>query len=310
MLDVAYVGNHAVRLPAVRDMDAIPNQYLSASPTRDQTTINYLSQQFPDPFYGLISSYGKTISRSQLLRPFPEFTDVQETDSNGYSHYNALQVQLSKRFSHGFMLNVAYSFSKMMDGTSYLNAADATPWYGISAYDRPQVLAISDVWQLPFGRGRQVGSVMPKWADYLVGGWELNTTITAQSGDALTFGNVLFNGDIKDIPLGSGRSIYNWFNTSGFVTSSALQLANNLRTFPLRLASVRGPGGDVWNIGVDKYFNLTDRVRLQLRGEGYNALNHVNFKDPVLTPTSSQFGEITGQNGYAREISVAARIVF
>ncbi|HEY1948041.1 MAG TPA: TonB-dependent receptor [Bryobacteraceae bacterium] len=310
VLDVSYVGNHGVKLPVVRDVDATPNQYLSTSPTRDQTTINYLSQQFPDPFYGLISSYGSTISRAQLLKPFPEFTDVQENDSNGYSHYNALQIQLSKRLSHGFMVNVAYSFSKLMDATSYLNAADSMPWYGISTYDRPQVLAISEVWELPFGRGRRVGANMPKWADYLAGGWELNTTVTAQSGDALTFGDVLFNGNIKNIPLGSGPSIYNWFNTSGFVTASALQLANNVRTFPLRLAGVRGPGQDVWNIGVDKYFSLTEHVRLQLRGEGYNAFNHANFKDPILTPTSSQFGQITGQNGYAREIQVAARIVF
>ncbi len=310
MLDASYVGNHAVKLPVVRDMDAIPDASLSALPGRDQTTINSLSQQFPDPFYGLVSSYGTTISRAQLLKPFPEFSDVQETDSNGYSHYNALQLQLSKRFSHGFMLNVAYSFSKLLDATSYLNGGDAMPWYGISSYDRPEILAISEVWDLPFGRGRTVGNTMPKWADSIVGGWELNTTITVQSGDALTFGNVLFNGNIKDIPLSSGRSTYDWFNTSGFVTASSLQFSDNLRTFPLRLAGVRGPGENIWNIGIDKYFSITEHVRLQLRGEGYNALNHPNFKDPVLTPTSSQFGEITGQNGYAREVQVAARIVF
>ena len=310
MLDLGYVGNHGLKLPVVRDMDAIPNVYLSTSPTRDQNTINYLAQQFPDPFYGLVSSYGKTIARSQLLKPFPEFSDVQETDSNGYSHYNALQVQLSKRFDHGFMVNVSYSFSKLMDAMGYLNGGDPMPWYGISTYDRPEMLTISEVWQLPFGRGRAIGNAMPKWADYAVGGWELNATVTIQSGDALTFGDVLFNGDIQDIPMSSDRSIYNWFNTSGFVTASALQLADNLRTFPLRLAGVRGPGENVWNIGIDKYFSLGENWRLQLRGEGYNALSHANFKDPVLTPTSSQFGQITGQNGYAREIQVAVRIVF
>ena len=121
---------------------------------------------------------------------------------------------------------------------------------------------------------------------------------------------MLFNGDIKGIPLSSGQSIYHWFNTSGFVTSSSLQLANNLRTFPLRLSGVRGPGENIWNVGIDKYFSLGENWKLQLRGEGYNAFNHPNFKDPVLTPTSAQFGQITGQNGYAREVQVAARIVF
>ena len=310
MLDVGYVGNHAVNLPVVRNIDALPNQYLSTSPTRDQTAINYLSQQFSDPFYGLVSPYGKTISRGQLLTPFPEFANVLETDSNGYSHYNALQLQLSKRFSHGLMLNVSYSYSKLMDATGYLNAGDPMPWYGISTADRPQLLAISEVWQLPVGRGHAIGKTLPKWADYAIGGWELNTTITAQSGDALSFGDVLFNGNIKNIPMGSGRSIYNWINTSGFATSASLQLADNLRTFPLRLSGVRGPGEDIWNIGIDKYFTLTEKVKLQLRGEGYNALNHANFRDPVLAPTNGQFGQITGQNGYAREVQVAARIVF
>ena len=181
MLDVGYVGNHGLRLPVMRDMDAVPDVYLSTSPTRDQNTINYLAQTFTDPFYGLVSSYGTTIARSTLLKPFPEFSDVLETDSNGYSHYHALQVQLSKRFSHGFMVNVSYSYSKLMDNvgtsatsqTAYLNGGDAMPWYGISTYDRPQMLTISDVWQLPFGRGREVGNTMPKWADAIVGGWEL-----------------------------------------------------------------------------------------------------------------------------------------
>jgi hypothetical protein len=312
LLDVSYVGNHGIRLPVVHQLNTTPAAYLSTSPTRDQATINYLSQQFSNPFYGLSSVYPKTISRASLLEPYPEFGNIQETESNGYSHYNALQLQVSKRFSRGYTVNVAYTFSKMMDATGYLNASDATPWYGISTYDRPQRIAISSVWELPVGRGRTFLSNMPKGLDYVIGGWELTAAFTYQSGDALNWGNIIFNGNLHDIPLSSSqRGVDHWFNTgAGFVTSASQQLADNVVTFPLRLGGVRGDGQDVWNISIVKNFALTDRVRLQLRGSGYNALNHPNFNDPSTTVTSGSFGKVTGMDGYPRQAEIAARIIF
>ena len=199
-----------------------------------------------------------------------------------------------------------------MDGLTFLNSTDPTPWYGISTYDRPQRIAVSALWDVPFGRGRTFGSSIPRWLDAAAGGWELNNVITYQSGAPLTWGNVLFQGNIANIPLASDqRNVDRWFNTSaGFVTASSQQLASNIRTFPLRLASVRGDSQNLWQLSLIKNFPITERLRLQLRGESYNTLNHPNLSDPNVTVTSGAFGKVTSMDGYARQIQVAVRIIF
>jgi hypothetical protein len=92
LVDVGYVGNKAIHLPVSRNINATPAQYLSTSPVRDQPTINYLSQQVSNPFYGINSVYPRTMALADLLRPFPQFGDITMTDNNGYSWYHGLQV--------------------------------------------------------------------------------------------------------------------------------------------------------------------------------------------------------------------------
>ncbi|HEY3938175.1 MAG TPA: carboxypeptidase regulatory-like domain-containing protein [Bryobacteraceae bacterium] len=312
LVDLSYVGNHSVRLPIVRQLNATPNAFLSTSNVRDQATINYLTAAFPSPFAGINSTYTSTISRATLLEPFPEFGTIGETESLGYSNYESLQVQVTKRFTQGYLLKGSYTFSKLMDATAFLNSGDLNPWYGISTYDRPNILTIDGVWELPFGKGHALASTLPAWANAAVGGWELAGSIVSQSGDPLTWGNIIFNGNINDINLsGSERSVSRWFNTSaGFVTSSSAQLADNVRTFPLRFAGVRGPGIVQVNMSVSKSFPIHERLNLVLRGDAFNALNHANFTDPNLTVTSGGFGQITNINGYSREVQVSAKLRF
>jgi len=72
VLEVSYVGNRGVRQRAGRDINALSNHYFSTSPVRDQTTINYLSAQVPNPYFPLLprtNLAGTTVSRAQLLRP-------------------------------------------------------------------------------------------------------------------------------------------------------------------------------------------------------------------------------------------------
>ncbi len=113
LLDVAYVGNKAIHLTDTRNINAVPNQYLSTTGTRDQATINYQTQSFPNPFFGINSVYGATITRADLLRPYPEFGDINLIENNGYSWYHALQVRAEKRFSNDYTLNVDYTWSKL-----------------------------------------------------------------------------------------------------------------------------------------------------------------------------------------------------
>ena len=75
-----------------RNFDAVPDQYLSTSPSRDQTTINSLTGAVANPFYPLLPGTGlsgTTVPRMQLLTPYPEFTGVSMPTNQGYSFYNA-----------------------------------------------------------------------------------------------------------------------------------------------------------------------------------------------------------------------------
>src|SRR5207302_755412 len=79
LIEAGYVGNKAIHLPVDRNINATPNQYLSTSPFRDTPTINALSSQVNNPFFGLNPVYPQKIAVSDLLRPYPQFGDITET---------------------------------------------------------------------------------------------------------------------------------------------------------------------------------------------------------------------------------------
>lgn len=312
LLDASYVGNRGTRLSVNHELDYTYRPYLSTSPVRDNPAISYLGQSIANPFYRLASVYGTTITRANLLRPYPEFSSVMQTDPVGFSFYNSLQAAVQKRWSQGYTLNLAYTWSKAMDALGFLNSSDPTPWYGISSLDFPHRIVISGVWELPFGKGRRYAASMAKWADMVAGGWQLNGMIVHQSGAPLGWGNIIFQGDIHNINLASDqRGVDRWFNTNaGFIKDSSQQLASNIRTFPFRLAGVRGDGQNMTNVSAIKAFPITERITFQFRAEAYNALNHPNFSGPNTTVTSGSFGTITSQNGGPRSFQLAAKLLF
>src|SRR5215471_2285832 len=243
--DIAYVGNHGTNLPVTRNINALPNQYLSTSATRDQATIDYLSAQVPNPFVGLMPASAPTafraanIARSQLLRPYPQFGDINTTTNEGYSWYHALQTSVQRRFSSGYTLGVNYTYSRFTEATEFLNAGDSNPWNGISSQDVPHRLTVNGIWELPFGKGRRFGGGASTGLDALIGGWQFQGIYAYQSGFPLgNWGNLLFTGNLDDIAV-SNPTLDRWFNTdAGFNKVSAQQLGSNVRTFPLRIDSV------------------------------------------------------------------------
>jgi hypothetical protein len=309
LLDTAYVGNKGIRLDVDRSINRPP--LLSASQERDQALIDYLSQQIPNPFFGLGPVYTRTISRNDLLRPFPQFGTVEETQPIGYAWYHGWLWRLEKRFSRGYTLHAAYTWSKAMEATSFLNSVDPLPDRSISRYDRPHRLVVSGIAELPFGRGRAFAAGIPKALDHFLGGWQLNAVVTKQSGPPLAFGDVIYRGNIKDIPLPkSQRSVDRWFNTSGFERRPSQQLEYNVRRFPRYLSGVRGDGHSKWDFSATKHFRLSERADLQFRAECYNCLNHPNFETPNMTVTSSLFGTISEQGGTSRQFQGALKLTF
>jgi hypothetical protein len=314
LMEVGYTGNRATHLGVSNAWDSLPLQYLSRLPVRDNAVINALGASVANPFYG-IPQYNTTALAtpttqvSQLLLPYPQFTGVTSTDGSGFSWYHALSVRVEKRFSHGFTVQANYTWSKFMEATSRLNGVESPLEHVISTYDRPQQFSPNGIYELPFGKGRYFLNSLPGWADRVVGGWQVQAIYVAQSGSPMAFGNILFTGDVHDIPLPkSERTINRYFNTgAGFNTNSAQQLANNFRTFPSMLTGARNPGWNLWAMSVIKAIRIREKINFEVRAEAKNALNHPNWGGPQLNPTNATFGQITSAQG-GRQITIQGKL--
>src|SRR5579884_1610022 len=312
VLDVSYVGNRVTHLGVNQSMNSTPAQYLSKSPVRDQATINYLTAQFKNPFYGLDPIYPATISRATLLEPFPEYGDLTVPEPIGYSWYHSLQVRVERRFYRGLTVQGSYTHSKYMQATEFLNPSDTVPYRTLSDMDRPNVYALSALWEIPVGNRRHFLSQLPGPVNAMIGDWQIDADTVHQSGAPLAWGNIIFNGDIHNIPLPADqRSVDEWFNiNAGFNTKSSQQLADNIRTFPLRFSGIRAEGQTIWNLSLIRNFHIVERVSTQFRAEVYNVANHPVFAAPNTTPSSSAFGTITSDVSEPREWQFALKIIF
>jgi hypothetical protein len=318
--EVRYVGNYGSRIQTSRNLNATPNEYLSTSPTRDQTTINFLGASVPNPFVGLMPATASAtwrstnIARERLLRPYPQFDAVNTTTNEGKSWYRGLQVQLDRRFANGYTLGVSYTFSKFEEQIDFLNADDPEPWKGPSTEDIPHRLTINGILEMPFGKGRRFASDVHPVVDILIGGWQFAGVYQFQSGVPVGFGNIFFTGNIDDIDLPrSERTRLRWFNTdAGFVKASGAQPGSNVRTFPLRLANVRTHEANNIDLSLVKNTSVGNGRLLQFRFEALNAFNHVLLPGPNTGVTAAAFGQISAstQNNYPRRVQAMVKFIF
>lgn len=310
-LQVGYIGNHSVHLTTNYNFGSLPAQYLSRSAVRDTATINALSAVVANPFAGLLpgtSLNGSTISVSNLLRPYPEFTGVTEQSmNNGGAYFHEISVRLAQRLSRGLIVSTNYSHSRLMEHVSYLNGGDLTLEKRVSVGDRPNSFAFSSVYELPFGRGRRFGSGISARRNVVVGGWAASALYTFHTGAPLAWGNVIYNGG--DLQY-NARKVNHAFDTSRFNLVSSQQLASNFRTFPTQFNNLRVDGTNNLNVAVTKEFSFWERAHLQFRADSFNVMNHPLFGPPNLTPTSAAFGVITTQTNTPRVVQGALRLTF
>lgn len=337
LLDAEYVGNRGTRLRVFRNYNVTPARFLSTQPYRDQDTINFLSQQVRNPFFGLVPGATQQISRGQLLQPYPHLGTVGREEPIGYAWYHSLQTSVNKRFARGFTVQLAYTWSKVMEATEFLNATDPLPYEVIGAFDRPHRIAGSAIWELPFGKGRHLANNLPGWADLLIGGWQVSGFMQKQSGAPLGFGNVNYFGDLKNIPLPDDErdtgvgTVPTWFNTTGvtalvrdargnctpppnavgFNRDPNCQLGSNIRTFPTRFSFIRSDNQTRWDLSLSKTFALTERVKFQFRLDAFNAFNHVNFNPPDTGVTNPNFGRIlSAAVSNPRQLQLIGKLTF
>jgi hypothetical protein len=320
LAEVAYIGNRGTKLPVSREWNFVPDQYLSTSPERDQPTINYLTAQVTNPFYGIAGFEGTArgsnlrFNRNQLLLPYPQFTSVSATLPIGYTWYHSMQTRVEKRMSHGVTFQVGWTWSKLMEALSFRNDSDPFLEEVISDQDFTHRITVSGIFELPVGRGKPLLGNAGGVLNGIVGGWTVQGWFEGQTGDALGFGtSTIFNGNLQDIVLPkSQRSVERWFNVdAGFERDSSKQLAQNIATFPSRFSGVRADGINNFDLSLFKNFRIRERLRAQFRLETFNTLNHVQFAAPDTTPTNTAFGTITGEKGHGqRQLTLAIKVMF
>ncbi|MBO0721630.1 MAG: TonB-dependent receptor [Blastocatellia bacterium] len=227
-LEVSYVGNRGTHIEISRNINTVPNQYLSTLPFLDTATKNFLQTNVKNPFAGLnIPGVGANamIQRQNLLKPFPEFGDITTTTNDGYSWYHAGELSIEKRFSKGYTVQASYTHSRFMQATEYLNAGDPLPTEVVSDQDYPNRFSLSAIYELPFGKGRRFLAGSNGIVSRIFGGWQAEGVYAYQTGAPLSWGNYIYNGNFKDITIPSDQqSVSQWFNNTGFV---ALRTSNS-----------------------------------------------------------------------------------
>lgn len=313
LVEASYVGNRGTGLGVGDNFDAVPAEYLSRSPVRDQPAIDFLTRNVSNPFYGLpefsgSGIEGRTVQVQQLLRPMPQFNGVSTTQSRGLSWYHGMYVRVERRFSGGYTIQGSYTFHKFMEGVDKLNATDPLPQHVVSPQDRPHRVIISGIWELPFAR-RSRGLL-----NRVAGGWQVQGIYQGQSGPPIGFGNIIYyGGDLHSIVLPkSERRVERWFNTdAGFERASGKGLANNIRTFPSRLTGLRADGYNNWDLSMFKTFRFKERLRAQLRVEAQDAMNHAMFSPPNTAPANTLFGQVNGVVApEQRRINIALKVMW
>jgi hypothetical protein len=309
VLEVAYNGNHSLRLPILGD-------YNQAAP----------------------NAVGGTLG-VQARRPIPGFGPITWVDPVGNNNYNGLSVRVEHRFTKGlYMLNSLTGGRALGDSEQALeyfsgyveanpqNIHDLKAEYGPSSFDVKINNVTTVIYELPFGKGRTSGANMNAVEDAVVGGWEINTINTVHTGNPLNVyygpttaqdvtglsndyrGEAFLRPNVSGTLQQNGKlgMINHYFNGVTFTTPPVNDPFGDLSR-----NAYRAPGFEQWDFSLDKYFPIPVRegMRLQFRSEFFNFLNHTNLGIPNTQTTSSAFGTI--RTTYpARQIQFGLKLLF
>jgi hypothetical protein len=325
LLDVAYVGNHAVKLLLLADYNQARPLTLAelALPAAQRPSLD-------------------------ARRPIQGFRSISANLPAAYSNYHALQVKFERRFSKGVYLLNSFTWSKAIDNASQVleepggnegrpqNLFNIAADRGPGAYDQPFNNTTSFVWELPFGKGRAFMGDLPYAVDALLGGWMLTGINTMTSGQAVNFrytpspvtanlpsfiGGIALRPNLVGDPLlpSSERTIDRWFNTE------ALRLPTQDQPFGNAGRNIgRGPSFYQFDLGLQKRFALpiiNETSNLEFRAEFFNLLNKTNFGAPSGTATGIVYrgdGTLQTAGGFgtirstfpARQIQFALKLSF
>ncbi|MBK7929070.1 MAG: TonB-dependent receptor [Bryobacterales bacterium] len=319
LLESAYVGNRGLYLSRSgeggMELNQLDPKHLALG--------SALNQRVANPFFGVVNNgvhLASTIARGQLLRPYPQFTNVQPLyDAGSNSIYHAWQNTFRRRFSQGFMFEGNYTWSKMIDtGDSHQNTYDVAASRALSAQDVAHRFVASAVYDLPIGPGRALNTGDSAISRFVLGGWQVNGIITYQSGTplALSASNTSGLFAARTQPNNNGQSgrktgpvqerLNSYLLTSPYSQPAAFTFGNLSRFLP----DIRSDSTRNWDVSLFKQFMITERVRTQFRAEFFNAFNTVRFGSPNTTVNSAAFGVVTSQSNAPRQIQFGLKVLF
>jgi hypothetical protein len=279
-----------------------------------------------------------------FFQPYPQFTGaVNVIESNDRSRYNALEIQLSRRFSQGLSFQGSYTLAKSEDTRSFdpafavANRAATgqssanTPFdinnrelnYARSDFDRRHAIQGYAIYELPWGRGRRWGSDWGGVTDFLLGGFQVGTIARIYSGRPFTVfagSNTLSQvvqtpascnnctSDLGDVTLESGRNVYfTAEQRARFFVPAPGEFSNVGRNF------FTGPRFFNIDLTLGKRFRFDETRNLEFRMEVQNATNTPSFAvpDANLVLTSGSFGQILGTTqSTARKVQLVGKFNF
>jgi hypothetical protein len=322
-IDVAYVGSCADRQGISLRLDYLPEQYYSSANYRDTSANDFLTANVTNPFFignfaylqntnpplyqrlaGSTTFTSPTIQRQRLLRSFPQMNGLVMNDQPlGIIRAHSLEIVLNRRYSNGLAANAGFTANRVTENRTVEEYDRAPTLWQTNNNGRPWRFTSAAVYELPFGPGKSFlngSGAMSRIAQ----GWTVGGTYEYQPGALLNWGNLFFNGDLSKIakdnpeiallPDGTFDPTKTWFNIdAGFVRATADQpAAFQKRTFPFRVDRVRSQSLSFANANVARTFMLGGHRTFQFRLDVQNVFDRQQFGNPVLDPTSTNFGQV------------------
>jgi hypothetical protein len=299
-----------------------------------------------NPFYHIPAFQGQTpygqTTRQALnwTEPFPEFGSITEYQWNGqHSWYNSLQLTGEHRMRAGLLLHGTYTWSKFMEAGGWADNNYLIPQRKIDNSDRPNAFTASGIYDLPVGRGKMLLGNTNRIVDTVAGGWEVTSLAIFQSGTPFTISgwDLVGNPNIKHaaIPGYTAAGNKQWSSPCYYTTNSetgaiapttfATQAGCTSPVFVqipsygaqpnIIYTGQRTPRTFLMDSGLFKNVSLAEGIKLQLRLETFNTLNHPTFNGGFYTGNNQYAGEIGaatggGQSNKPRYTQIAAKIMW
>ena len=338
------------------NFNQLPDKY-DALGAGSATTPGTLLYQVPNPFYDPVTKTssvnagpytGPTVAEGYLLEPHPQYTGLNQTTPRyGSSTYHALQITATRRFPHGGIAQMAYTWAKLLSNTD--NTSSFQDGQGgvavvqdydnlkaeksISQQDVASNLVINYGIDLPVGHGQAYLGNINGVTNAIIGGWRVNGITIFRSGvpiGLLSQGNTLSQfgaGNIRpNYIAGCDKSLHlsnhnplraaQWFNTACFPEPGTVSFGNEGRVDNL----LKSEGTANFDFSANKNFDITERVKMKFSTEIFDLFNHAQFASPNIVSsyvlgsgnpsTQNGFGQVTHQANLPRTVQFALRFSF